>query len=152
MDVEGYWFKNVLNPKHPYHKNYLAVMQDPILNHPKVWDWTSENHDRDARYHPSAYSEVYVDLLSKLLVDENAKMCLQEKLQSMNIHNVAIYGAWKYGKICFEILSGLENVSVKYFIVLYPHAKPHKNGIDILYSHFYEVMILLTVYWDSPVH
>ena len=116
LDAEGYWFKNVLNPKHPYHKNYLEVMKDPILQHPKVWDWTSENHDRDARRHPSFYSEVYVDFLNKLLFQEGFKREVEEKIRLLAIKNIAIYGVWKYGEICYDVLKDFDSVSIKYFI------------------------------------
>lgn len=36
-DVE--WFTDVRGKYHPYHQEFLEVMQDPILKHPKVHDW-----------------------------------------------------------------------------------------------------------------
>lgn len=115
LDAEGYWFKNVLNPLHPYHNNYLKVMQDPILNHPKVWDWTEENHDRDSRRHPSVYSEYYVEILRKMLI-EDSKQKIIDRIKELEIDNVAIYGAWRYGDICQQILSHAENIQIAGYI------------------------------------
>lgn len=33
------WFMDVRNVYHPNHKDFLEVMKDPILSHPKVHDW-----------------------------------------------------------------------------------------------------------------
>jgi hypothetical protein len=31
MSDEVYWFKDVLNPLHPYHPEYLEILQDPTV-------------------------------------------------------------------------------------------------------------------------
>lgn len=45
---QDYWFKNVLNPLHPYHQEYLDVMTDPICAHPRVYHWNGDNRSRKA--------------------------------------------------------------------------------------------------------
>jgi len=40
MDDDVYWFKDVLNPLHPYHKEYLEIMQNPIIHDPRVYDFS----------------------------------------------------------------------------------------------------------------
>lgn len=37
MDEAVFWFKDVLNPMHPYHEEYLEIMQNPILKDPRVF-------------------------------------------------------------------------------------------------------------------
>ncbi len=39
MPDEVFWFKDVLNPMHPYHAEYLEIMQDPILKDPRVFNF-----------------------------------------------------------------------------------------------------------------
>ena len=39
MDEDVYWFKDVLNPCHPYHAEYLEIMQDPALKDPRVYNF-----------------------------------------------------------------------------------------------------------------
>lgn len=37
-DMQG-WLRDVRNEYHPYHKEFLEVMKNPIFKHPKVHDW-----------------------------------------------------------------------------------------------------------------
>lgn len=37
MPDEVYWFKDVLNPLHPYHPEYLELLDHPLISHPKVY-------------------------------------------------------------------------------------------------------------------
>ncbi|MBQ7155021.1 MAG: radical SAM protein [Synergistaceae bacterium] len=48
-DSARIWFTEMRNPNHPYHEEYLKVMQDPIFKHPKVSDWglNTESHTPD---------------------------------------------------------------------------------------------------------
>ena len=39
MDEDVYWFKDVLNPCHPYHAEYLEIIQDPALKDPRVYNF-----------------------------------------------------------------------------------------------------------------
>lgn len=39
MPEQVYWFKDVLNPMHPYHPEYLEIMDDPMLKHEKVFNF-----------------------------------------------------------------------------------------------------------------
>lgn len=116
LDAEGYWYKNVLNPLHPHHENYLKVMQDPILKHPKVWDWTEENHDRDARRHPAVYSDAFVRWFYNLLQKEDAGEYLTNKFRELEVHQLAIYGAWIYGEMCYDVISKAKGIHIEFFI------------------------------------
>lgn len=114
LNLEGYWYKNVLNPMHPHHKNYLEVMKDPILKHPKVWDWTEENHDRDPKEHPAVYGDRFGRLVYKLLMMNDYKSHLSKKIEELNIKNIAIYGSWEFGDMCYNILK--DSTEIKCFI------------------------------------
>lgn len=39
MPDDVFWFKDVLNPKHPYHKEYLEILQCPELKDPRVYNF-----------------------------------------------------------------------------------------------------------------
>ena len=119
LNAADYWYKNVLNPMHPYHTNYLKVMQHPILQHPKVWDWTTESHDRAPKHHPAVYNEAYTDFIWNMLNQENDTEIISKYLQSRHIRSIGIYGAWKYGEICYEILNKIPGIEIKYFIDRY---------------------------------
>lgn len=62
MERETYWFKNMLNPLHPYHKEYLKILDDNCWNNPKVYDWGCHNI-REARRHPLEQEKVFNRLL-----------------------------------------------------------------------------------------
>lgn len=62
MERETYWFKNMLNPLHPYHKEYLRILEDKCWEHPKVYDWGCHNI-REARQHPMSQEKIFNRLL-----------------------------------------------------------------------------------------
>lgn len=62
MAEDTYWFKNILNPLHPYHKEYLKILADDCWNEPKVWDWGCHNI-REAKPYPLEQEKVYNRLL-----------------------------------------------------------------------------------------
>lgn len=70
MDEETYWFKNILNPMHPYHKEYLKVLADDCWNDPKVYDWGCHNI-REAMPHPLKQEEIYRKILSQIYNNED---------------------------------------------------------------------------------
>lgn len=39
MPEKTFWFKDVLNPKHPYHPEYLEIMQNPICRDKRVYNF-----------------------------------------------------------------------------------------------------------------
>lgn len=52
MQDETFWFKDVLNPLHPYHQEYLEIMEDPALKDPRVYHFGG-NTVHEARPYPS---------------------------------------------------------------------------------------------------
>ena len=62
MDPKTYWIKNILNPLHPYHKEYLKILADDCWNDPKVYDWGCHNV-REALPHPLEQEKIYNRLL-----------------------------------------------------------------------------------------
>ena len=62
MTEETYWFKNILNPLHPYHQEYLKILADDCWKEPKVYDWGCHNL-REAKPHPLSQEKVYNRLL-----------------------------------------------------------------------------------------
>lgn len=113
---DEYWYMNVLNPLHPHHENYLAVMKDPIIKHEKVWDWTEENHDRDPQRYPAAYAGIYAELLYMLRECEDDTVYLKNKLKKYNVEKIAIYGAWRWGSVLYDIIKEVPGIKVEAFI------------------------------------
>lgn len=59
---EVYWFKNILNPEHPFFKEYEKILADDCWKDPKVYDWGCHNI-REARPHPAEQAKRVSDLL-----------------------------------------------------------------------------------------
>lgn len=83
MDAQTYWLKNILNPLHPYHKEYLKILADDCWNDPKVFDWGCHNI-REAVPHPLEQEKIYNRLLldifqndQGLTAPEFLKMCVE---------------------------------------------------------------------------
>lgn len=44
---EEYMYKNVLNPDHIYHKEFLKIMEEPICSDPRVRHWGTRDSEND---------------------------------------------------------------------------------------------------------
>ncbi|MDR1134938.1 MAG: radical SAM protein [Clostridiales Family XIII bacterium] len=53
MDERVYWFKDVLNPAHPYHQEYLEILQDNTTKDPRVYNFGGDSI-HEARPYPCA--------------------------------------------------------------------------------------------------
>lgn len=53
MEESTYWFKDVLNPCHPYHQEYLEILQEPILRDSRVYNFGGDTL-HEARPYPTA--------------------------------------------------------------------------------------------------
>ena len=73
MDEETYWFKNILNPQHPYHRSYLTILEDDCWKDPKVYDWGCHNI-RESIPHPLKQEEIYRKILSRIYDNEDGLM------------------------------------------------------------------------------
>jgi len=106
MDEETYWFKNILNPLHPYHKEYLKILEDDCWKNPKVYDWGCHNL-REARPHPLNQEKIY----NRLLLDiyENGQGLkpeefLRERLAHFAGRRIAVYGGNEMSKAMIRLL------------------------------------------------
>lgn len=114
MTEEEIWFKDVLNPLHPYHHEYLKMKEDPRLKDPRVWDWTGgKNHE--PKRHPAYRTQIYFDMMCKLLECDEPRTALAQHLKSQGIKDVVIYGTGKLGiQICHLLRDA--GTKVSYFI------------------------------------
>jgi len=55
MDEDVYWLKDVLNPLHPYHQEYLEILQNPALKDSRVYNFGGDTVHK-ANPYPSALS------------------------------------------------------------------------------------------------
>lgn len=88
------WLMDVRNVYHPHHEDFLEVMKDPILSHPKVHDWGG---GKESGLGPEPYvktrtmfsimNEIFCD---DLFLDRVKKYCAGSK--------IVIYGMTVVGK------------------------------------------------------
>ncbi|GHV20478.1 hypothetical protein FACS189494_04310 [Spirochaetia bacterium] len=43
MDEKVFWFKDVLNPAHPYHQEYLTILKHPLMHDKRVYNFGGES-------------------------------------------------------------------------------------------------------------
>lgn len=110
------WFADVRNPYHPYHQEYLEVMQHPVLKHPKVLLWSGDYLSTQGQ-HPGIIKEKQLQNVSKAL--KNSKQVLSNIDKILKIDNVtemltkfiksvqgkklSIYGMGRVGKLLVKL-------------------------------------------------
>ena len=70
MNEDEVLYKNVLNPCHPYYKEYMEIIQNPICKNPRVFNWGFEEEQEPIefptlegmrRYKQQVGEDVFVD-------------------------------------------------------------------------------------------
>ena len=91
LSEDDYWFKDVLNPQHPYHKEYLQMLEDPILKDPRVFYWGAHNL-HESRRHPAYRYQEYAEILDRFFVGEGFGEKVENQLLSQKMDEVYLYG------------------------------------------------------------
>lgn len=103
LHQDDFWFKDVLNPSHPYHKEYMRVLKDPILENPKVYFWGAKNLHKD-RPHPAYIYKEHMALAARLIENADAPQKLGNYLKKLEAASVYIYGDMDLGTVLSPIL------------------------------------------------
>lgn len=106
MDPETYWFKNILNPLHPYHKEYLKILADDCWKDPKVYDWGCHNI-RPAAPHPLSQEKIYNRLLLNLYQNDQGLSpaeFLKSCMARVGGKRVGYYGKNDFSKAMVKLL------------------------------------------------
>jgi len=106
MDREVYWFKNMLNPLHPYHKAYLHILENECWNDPKVYDWACHNI-REPRLHPLNDDRRFAHLLMAIYDNDKGlspsdylRVCLERE----GIKSIGFWGENDYTDTFLRLL------------------------------------------------
>lgn len=70
MSDDDFWFKDVLNPMHPYHESWKAVMNSPLMNDSRIYLWGAKNI-HEAMRHPAYVFEDMLKIQNKLIANLN---------------------------------------------------------------------------------
>ena len=106
MEEDTYWFKNILNPLHPYHKEYLKVLADDGWNDPKVYDWGCHNL-REPMPHPLSQEKIYNRLLLNIYQNDkglSAVDYLKACLERTGSRRVGFYGKNEFSQMMGGLL------------------------------------------------
>jgi len=106
MSEETYWFKNVLNPLHPYHREYLKILEDECWKNPKIYDWGCHN-TRQALPHPLNQEKIYNRLLWKIF--QNDRGCsgtdyIKTCIDSLKGKRIGFYGENEFSNMIVKLL------------------------------------------------
>lgn len=104
LSEDNYWHKDVLNPLHPYHKEYLEMINDPYLNHnTKVYFWGANNL-HPAILHPAYRYKEYLELVSRLISVEDFENKLEQYKVKNGIGDLYIYGDMEISSIICKLI------------------------------------------------
>jgi MoaA/NifB/PqqE/SkfB family radical SAM enzyme len=103
MTEENYWFKDVLNPKHPYHNEYLEMRKHPIFQDERVYWWGAENI-HEPKEHPSKIFKTYLSFFAKLIGISNSASKIYDYLNSKGFNRVALYGLGPHTELLYNLL------------------------------------------------
>lgn len=103
LSQEDYWFKDVMNPLHPYHKEYLKMLENPELSNPRIFYWGAKNLHESKR-HPAYIYKDYMDIVDAISKD---KSILERKLANVpdiNSKDIYIYGDTELTSVFADVL------------------------------------------------
>lgn len=106
MDEETYWFKNILNPMHPYHQEYLKILADDCWNDPKVYDWGCHNI-REPMPHPLKQEEIYRQIITKMYANEEGlspREYVRKCLDKLGAKRIGFYGKNEFSQTFARLL------------------------------------------------
>lgn len=143
------WFFDIRNPYHPYYKEFVTVMDDPILNNQKVWKWQGNSLSKLGE-HPYRLERKKTELISKVFAVENLEIKMGKWLNRNFIKSFSLYGFSNVCK-CFvirigELISKLDiiydsNIETKNYFnekeIVVPQKDHLKSDVIIITSVFY---------------
>lgn len=91
MSDEMYWFKDVLNPLHPYHAEAMEILQDPVFDDPRVFLWGARNEHLAAK-HPAYVYETFASCLHILAIMDDFGKLFQGYLAQIEAKDFVLYG------------------------------------------------------------
>ena len=113
LSEEMFWFKDVLNPQHPYHKEYLKMMKSPILLDSRVFFWGGKNL-HESKEHPAYRYKEYLNIVTKISEMSDFKRRAKQYFDENNITSIYLYGDMELSTYIYKSIK--DSVKVKGFI------------------------------------
>lgn len=122
LTAEEYWFKDILNPMHPYHKEYLEILETPICKDHRVFYWGA-NDIHDKADHPYIKYKYYWEYCLEFMNSN----CNRDKIINIlkTLGSIAIYGAGRMGKFLYDYVEG--EIEIQCFIDRYTREREYKT-------------------------
>ena len=149
---EDLWlYKNVLNPCHPYHRDYLEVLKDPICQDPRVLDWGYDVIQEPVEFPTLAMKREYTgEKEFKNSVDawmQDLWPRLEDELSRNTDSRIIIYGAGRVGKLMFEKMTcGHKIFPIRGFMVECKECNP-----DFVMGYCVDTISAYSEYKDTDV-
>ena len=147
IDQDEWFIKNVQNPAHPYHKEYMEILELPICKHEKVYNWGITN-----QMEPVTFREYFSQ--RSLYADRcYIKERLDKLFSIIGSSKVVIYGYGNIGKLLVQELTDIKNqvdisciaVSEKKMEENYFYGKEIKNISEVLFDASTKVVIATVI-------
>lgn len=98
------WFADIRNPYHPYHKEWLNVIEDPALSRPGVDKWfTKEN--KKTGVHPGIRNKKTLSYVDDILRTDNLASGLKKLIEIGEGDKLSFYGMGRIGKLLIRLIS-----------------------------------------------
>ena len=117
LSAEEYWFKDVLNPCHPYHEDYKRIIELPIVkDNPKVYNFGGETMHEPVPMNSLSLTEqtknaAYAVLFRKWLSMDDAAERINSYIQEGKFRKLLIYGAAEIGKWTARHISDKQKIA-----------------------------------------
>ena len=128
LSEDDYWFKDILNPLHPYYKEYLKILENPILKDSRVYFWGGSNIHPKA-LHPAYKYRNYLNFVISCIENPETKEKIRKFFDEQGIGSLYIYGDEQMSGYAYSVVKDL--VTFKGFM-----ARDYKRteicGLDII--------------------
>ena len=92
LSEELHWMKDVMNPEHPYHQEWLKVLEAPILKDPRVYLWGGVTNTHVPKKHPAYKYKDMLDMVKTLMKIDNVADRIAAYLSDKGADEIIIYG------------------------------------------------------------
>lgn len=90
MQEDELLYKNVLNPCHPYYQEYLEVIQDPICQDPRVYNWGFDVEQEAIPFPTLEMKRKYEELKNSDISEKSGINELKDKINCQTSENYNI--------------------------------------------------------------
>lgn len=100
MEENLEWFFDIRNPLHPYHQEYLRIMEHPVFEDPRVYIWTGDHLSNRGELPAKGDYRVFRNLF---FIEDVGKK-LADYLKERGIERIILYAVSEIGKALTKIL------------------------------------------------